>query len=276
LPRLSSIILVLAAACGGTNAPSADRPSAALTATAAGKLALTIATPDHGQVGVPLAFTATVANESAFPATGVLVGYTFPSTAQIGGAIPTECARKQTSISCLVGDIAPGASASLTLSVIPTQVSLFDVFANDGGTLSGLGYTTTSLNLVVPIDPAPTDVQVTGFASTGSPPAGSAFTYTFQVKNNGPAFAYGVTFDDALPSALAFAGVTSSAGKCAEQNGTIDCALGDLPVGGQANVVITAIAPATPQTVTDTASVASTWGDTHPANDAVSVSVQIK
>ena len=34
--------------------------------------------------------------------------------------------------------------------------------------------------------PGPTDIQVTGSSSNGSPQVGSSFSYTFQVKNNGP------------------------------------------------------------------------------------------
>lgn len=50
------------------------------------------------------------------------------------------------------------------------------------------------------VQPGPTDVQVTGSSNNGSPPVGSTFNYTFQVKNNGPIPAGGVTSDDALPA----------------------------------------------------------------------------
>jgi hypothetical protein len=47
-------------------------------------------------------------------------------------------------------------------------------------------------------------------------------------------------------------------------------------VGGQANVVITALAPTSPGSVTNVASVGMLGSDTHPANNSVGVTVQPK
>ena len=91
--------------------------------------------------------------------------------------------------------------------------------------------------LSVPVNPAPTDVQVTGSASTGSPPVGSDFSYTFQVKDNGPWPAPGVTFADTVPSTLGLIGVTSSLGTCSTVGSTVSCDFGDMAVGSQANVI---------------------------------------
>jgi uncharacterized repeat protein (TIGR01451 family) len=128
----------------------------------------------------------------------------------------------------------------------------------------------------VAIAPAPTDVQVTGAASTGSPSIGSTYSYTFQVKNNGPWPAPAVTFTDTLPSAVRLAAVESTAGTCTASGATIDCSLGDLGVGSQANVTLTVQAPATPQSITDSASVAMADTDRQPANNTVNVSVQVR
>ena len=63
----------------------------------------------------------------------------------------------------------------------------------------------TQASVNVAIAPAPTDIQVTGAASTGSPTVGSTYSYTFQVKDNGPWPAPGVSFSDTLPSVVPIA-----------------------------------------------------------------------
>jgi uncharacterized repeat protein (TIGR01451 family) len=134
----------------------------------------------------------------------------------------------------------------------------------------------TAFDLSVPVTPAPTDVQVTGFASTGSPKLGSVYSYTFQVKNDGPFLAPSVTFSDALPASLSFVGVTSNSGACSQAAGSVSCALGDLAVGSQADVLISVQAPATAQSITDNASVSEAVTDRNPANNTVAVTVQAK
>src|SRR4051812_21377698 len=48
------------------------------------------------------------------------------------------------------------------------------------------------------------DLKISGSASTGSPNAGAAFSYTFQVKNSGPDAASDVVFVDTLPAGTGF------------------------------------------------------------------------
>jgi hypothetical protein len=85
-----------------------------------------------------------------------------------------------------------------------------------------------------------------------------------------------VTFSDSLPTALTFVGATSTVGNCTESAGQVSCSLGDLAVGAQANVVITVLAPAAPQTITDVASVAEGVTDRQPSNNSAGVTVQVK
>ena len=134
----------------------------------------------------------------------------------------------------------------------------------------------TQASVNVAIAPAPTDIQVTGAASTGSPTVGSTYSCTFQVKDNGPWPAPGVSFSDTLPSVVSLVGVNPTAGTCNVSGATVSCSIGDLPVGGQANVTISVQAPATPQTFTDSASVAMADIDSQPANNTVGVTVQVR
>jgi uncharacterized repeat protein (TIGR01451 family) len=128
----------------------------------------------------------------------------------------------------------------------------------------------------VPVIPAPTDVQVTGSSSTGSPAVGSTFSYTFQVKDNGPWPAPSVALSDTLPTSFGPLGVTSTIGNCSVAAGTVSCDFGDMAVGAQANVVVTVQAPADVERVTDTATASEGVTDRQPFNNSVSVTVQTR
>jgi len=127
------------------------------------------------------------------------------------------------------------------------------------------------------------DLQVAGSASTGSPAAGTAYSYTFQVKNAGPDVATGVVFSDPLPAGTVYNYATDNGSTlpCAAfgnltGGATVSCNLGDIAKGGAATVVVNVNAPTTASTYSDTGSVSSTASDPQPGNNAVTVTVQVK
>jgi uncharacterized repeat protein (TIGR01451 family) len=107
---------------------------------------------------------------------------------------------------------------------------------------------------------------------------GSPFAYSFQVKNNGPLPTGGVTFDDLLPASLQLVGTpTISVGSCTTSavSNSVHCDIGDLAVGQQSTITLSATAT-TGGAVSNTATVAMTGADLHPANNSVTVTVQPK
>ncbi len=274
LRPLGAALTIAAVACGGP--PQEATGGAALTSASPGSLAISMTNDPLGTVGTPMPFSIAVTNTTALAASGTVVGIFFPIGVQFGGGLPVECVKLSNLIRCAPGALASGATYALSIRVTFKDPGSFNVGTFVSATLTDGTFPSNSVQTVVTIIPGPTDVQVTGFASTGSPPVNSTFTYTFQVKNNGPQIAGGVTFSDTLPAPLAFAGVTTTSGSCAFSSGTVACQLGDLAVGAQDNVVITAVAPPTPQIIGDTATVASIYGDLKPDNNSVTVTVQIK
>ena len=115
---------------------------------------------------------------------------------------------------------------------------------------------------------------MTGSSNNGSPPVGSPFSYTFQVKDNGSQGASAVTFDDTLPTTIGLTSSSTGIGTCPTgvTAGRVHCDLRDLAAGQQATIVIAATPTAT-RPVTDTASIVMTGPDT-PANNTVAVTVQ--
>jgi uncharacterized repeat protein (TIGR01451 family) len=188
-----------------------------------------------------------------------------------GGACSRRTSQFASSIICNLAGIPATGSATVTFSAVPVATGTLSATAT-----AAFAVTLSQASTNVSIAAAPTDVQVTGSASTGSPSVGSTYFYTFQVKDNGPWGAPGVTFADTLPSVVGFIGASTTAGTCNASGGTVSCSFGDLQVGEQATVTITVQAPATPQTFTDTASVSMTDTDRQPSNNSVGVSVQVR
>ena len=258
-------------------------PAQAATVSATGALDLTITGPDNPVIGSVAPISIGVTNTTASP-TGSFgaVQFFVPVGSQLsGGAINNStgavCARlggggaSGVLVNCPLASLAPGASATIGFGVIPQSLGTLDLSA-----AAVDGFTITSAELIMPIAPAPTDVQITGFASTGSPTLGSTYTYTFQVKDNGAWPAPAVVFADTIPASLTYVAVSSTIGSCSQAAGTVSCAFGDMTVGAQANVVITVQAPSTAQTIMDVASVSMGVTDRQASNDSVAVAVQVK
>jgi uncharacterized repeat protein (TIGR01451 family) len=254
----------------------ATLPAVAATASAAGPLSVTISAPDSGVQGTAVPFSVAVTNTTANSTTllsqlDIDLPLDAPFTGGITNSTGGACSRRDTTAICFLAGIPAGGSATVAFSAVPQDAGTLTATAS-----AAFAVSIAQASLEVAIAPAPTDIQVTGAASTGSPAVGSTYSYTFQIKDNGPWAAPGVTFSDTLPSAVSLAGVISTAGTCSVAGATISCNPGDLPVGAQANVTLTVQAPATPQTFTDTASVSMADSDRQPANNSVGVTVQVR
>ena len=135
------------------------------------------------------------------------------------------------------------------------------------------------------VAPAATDIQITGSASNGAPPAGATFTYTFQVRNAGPWGTYGgINFVDTIPAPLTFVGASVSpraalaALACSVQGQTVTCPLSEMQNGGVTGlttITLTVIASGAPQQIVNTASAltALLQTDSRTANNSVTVTV---
>jgi uncharacterized repeat protein (TIGR01451 family) len=262
---------VVAAACGGADPARIAGARSSRAATSAGPLTLSLAPAGPLTQGTFTAYAASVTNTTADAISSVNLVADFPDTTM--NQIPAGCVRApggQPEFICPIASIPAGATLTFATQVRPNLAGTLTFAAFCGGN----GLTVNVVTDVENVAPAPTDVQVTGFGSTGSPPVGSAYGYTFQVKNNGPfPTSGGVSFTDVLPASLSFLGVTTSVGACVGGE-TVSCDLGDLAVGAQAIVQISVQAPPAAQTIVDSASVSlGAQTDRNPANDAASVTV---
>lgn len=262
------MVLALMAGLGAVAAP--------LSAWAATPFSISQTVTGTAEVGQNLTFNVTMTNtgtttlfEGIDDNSPVGTGVTFISLQSTG----TACGGTHGNalITCLPVQLAPGASVGYALTVRPTAPgSVINTALGDPNFL-------VSSQVTVQVAPAPTDVQVTGFASTGSPNRGATFSYTFQVKDNGPWSVGDVAFSDPLPAQVSFVGVSTDNGSaCTQTAGMVSCDLGGLAVGQQVQLVITVVAPMAPSTFTNTATVTPNVSDTQPSNNSVGVTVQVK
>ena len=262
--------------CGGTELPGFHPPSqngSALVSSTGGPLTMTMEAAAPLVQGTATTYTLPATNTSADPIT-FNVGGDFPDTTVT--ALPAGCVGlggKTPLFVCFVNSLAPGATVVFQPRIRPEIAGSLTF----GGNAVGSTFPNISLSDTQDVAPAPTDVQVTGSSNNGSPPLGSSFIYTFQVKNSGPFATFGgVSFTDPLPANLTFLGVSTSLGACAG-GATVSCDLGDLAVGAQAIIQIVAQAPSSPQAIANTASVVIGQSpDRNPANNSVTVTVTSK
>jgi uncharacterized repeat protein (TIGR01451 family) len=124
------------------------------------------------------------------------------------------------------------------------------------------------------------DLQISGSVSTGSPSANTPFTYSYLVKNSGPAAAAGTVFSDVLPSGFVFNAGSAVDGffqahPCSAIGSTVTCSIPDLPSGSQATVALGVTAGPTAGTFANTGSVASSTADPNLANNSVTTTVKV-
>ena len=192
--------------------------------------------------------------------------------------------------------LAPGQSVSGSVTLRPVSAGPADygVYTAYNDPITGVQHFAiprlTQTNVVAP---GPTDIQITGSASNGGPPAGSTFTYTYQVKNAGPWGTYGgIFFVDTLPASLTYVSsiltvLSPLTGQpveipfCSAVGQTVMCPLFDMQNGGvtgQATFTLTVTASSVPQQIVNTASVhtVSPQTDSNTPNNSVTVTVTTK
>jgi uncharacterized repeat protein (TIGR01451 family) len=246
---------------------------------------VSITTPGPVLSGVATKYTVTVTNVASLLASEAQAGVQLPAGMTLNH-LPAACQRTNnatlpgTGFDCAWLTVSPGASRSATFTATASgpntyvdQVSA----ALDFGGIPPTSVSRDSVSYSIPVSPGPTDIQLTGSSSNGSPALGTPFTYTFNVKNSGRQAAYGVTFDDPLPASITALSVSSTNGNCTVDTTTnsVHCDIGLLAVGGQSTIAISAVA-ASAGSVTNTASIAMQGPDTKPANNSAAVTVSPK
>ena len=253
--------------------PADNTASATITASSADLSITKTASPGTAGVGQQVTYTLVVANAGPGSAAGVTVKDPLPGALSFATATTTQgtCTGTQT-VTCSLGTIANGASATITIRATPTAPGTFTNTASVTSVSKDPSNANNSSSVTTRVIAA--DLTISKVASPSPVSVGITLTYTVKVKNLGPDAATGVTISDTLPSQVTLPSSTPSQGTCFG-NPTVTCALGNLAPNATATVTI-AVTPIVPDvTITNTAQVTSSF-DLNAGNNSASVSTQVR
>ncbi|MDP9343279.1 MAG: hypothetical protein M3Q23_14545 [Actinomycetota bacterium] len=224
-------------------------------------------TPDPVTVGANLTYTATVTNLGPDPASAVSLSDTLPSSVTFVSATPTQGACTGIStVTCPLGPLASGGSATVTIVVSPQVVK---AISNQATVTSPTGDPTTANNTgmqTTTVNPRRPDLVVTNTDFPDPVLVGHELTYTVVVTNTGPDPATSVVLTDPLPAAVTWERTTTTVGTC-KGAASVSCALGTLAVGATATVTITVV-PSAATAFTVTAKATTADSDPNKTNNS--------
>lgn len=211
------------------------------------------------------------------------IGATFVSTTASQGT----CATSGMLMTCQLGSMASGATASVTvvLNVAAEITSQASAVALDpvGNVVADPtpANNSASVTTVISLPSTTTDIQVTGAAQNGGPAHGTADIYTWQIKNGNSQVGNGVVFATTLPSSLQFVSASANAGGVCTTptpgaaGGLITCNTASLPVGQTMTVVVN-FTPTVVGNVTVSGLATFAGTDSNQANNSFSVTIGVK
>jgi uncharacterized repeat protein (TIGR01451 family) len=211
------------------------------------------ASPSPVVPGTDETYTLEVENHGPDTARNVRVSDTLPSEASYVSS-SSGCVQAGGTVTCTAASIAPGASATFTITTRLAS-SLAHCPANTATVTSATADPNSANNASTacpPLHPK-ANLTVSKLASTTVAPAGGQVMYTLVVNNNGPSDATGVIVSDAVPAGLTLVSAQPSQGSCSLPSST--CTLGAIADGGSAQILVTAVISSTASgTVTNCAS----------------------
>ncbi|MBZ5651981.1 MAG: DUF11 domain-containing protein [Acidobacteriia bacterium] len=249
--------------------------SASMTITAVLPADLAVsgtASETTARIGDQVTFNITVTNLGPATATNVVL------TDSLSDALPvTSLTISQGScpslITCSIGTLPPGASATLSFAVTMATAEFFANNLSVGSDQPDLLGDNNNAILTVVVNPA--DLAVTQTASAVSVVTGSQVTITLNLVNKGPATANNVAVTDLQPVGGTLGSATASQGSCGPPSGgQVTCGLGSLAPSATATVTI-------PVTFTDvgqwtnSASVSATEPDPDSYNNQTNLNIDV-
>ena len=233
--------------------------------------------PDPVLTGQTLTYTLTVLNQGPSGATNVTVTDTLPGNVTFVSATPSQgtgCTQAGGKVTCGLGAIASGNTATLTILLIPQA----------GGSLTNTATVAAAEadpdgnNNKVTQDTTVTPVANLSITQSDTPDpvlAGQKLTYLLTVGNGGPDPATGVTMVDTLPGSVTFISTTPTQGSCGNTGSTVTCNLGTLAKGATATVTILVTAPLTAMNLTNTVTVTGNEIDSNGTNNTMAGSTTV-
>ena len=226
-------------------------------------LELTFTAPASARPGDRITYTLTVTNSGPVTATGVVLKEPIPAGLQpVGASLPANCTAQDGTISCSLGDVAPGASAGVKIdwTVLSSCADSIASTATASAANAPAVQSTASTALLLTAD-----LRVTNTAPVTTA-RGDELPYSLAVTNLGPHCARGVVLTVPIPAGLVPLLLPSG---CAVTAAGVRCPLGDLrPLEERSLAVSFRVTPDAAGTITNTAAVSARSTDPQPANSS--------
>ena len=228
--------------------------------------------PETVLVGDMVTFTITAANNGPNAASGVVVTDLLPAGLALNNASASQGGYVASSGQWILGNLANGASAQLTLTAQVTVPGTITNIATKTAANEPDPNTSNDTASATVNDGVLADVGLLKTVDNPTPAVGDVVTFTVTATNNGPVTATGVVVTDvAVPGGLTFVppAITTQG---TYDFGTGQWTVGDLAVGASATLTLAAQvgqAGAIVNTVTKT----QVEIDPNPANDRASVTL---
>ena len=241
--------------------------------------------PDPVTEGENITYSIVVTNYGPGAATDVTLTDTIDELVTYVSATPSQgtCSVNLRVVTCAIGSLASGATASVTLIVTagdvnePVQIANLASVSGTESDPVGSNDNWMEATTIVPVGPAMADLAVTK-SDTPDPvlSGGPQLTYSITVSNNGPDDATNVLLVDTLPTGVTFDTATPSAGDCDQVAtlGEVTCSLGSLASGNDMTVTIVVTPDTVEQatSITNTVTVSATEEDPNVENNTASAS----
>ncbi|HYR83490.1 MAG TPA: DUF11 domain-containing protein, partial [Terriglobia bacterium] len=192
-----------------------------------------------------------------------------------------SCTSGGGSFTCSLGDLAAGASATVSASYTVPSTAPAGTQTNTASVTSDTTDSTTSNNTAgdttTVVTAADLAVTNTDGITTVAILRGSQ-TYRITVTNAGPSMAAGVILTDSWPSGFSRGTTTASQGSCTGSGGDFTCSLGNLAAGGSATITVNYSVRLTtlPGPQTNTVSVTSSTSDPNSSHNTASDTTTVK
>ncbi len=243
--------------------------SATTTVNPAANLSLTMTdSPDPVTAGQNLTYSTVITNLGPNTAYSVNFtqylppGVTFVSANTTSGS----CTQSGSTVTCSVGTISNGGTATVTVVVIPIEggsmgsstsvtTTTHDPVTSNNNKSVTTGVTASSDLAIIKTD-SPDPVSISG-----------TLTYTLAVSNNGPSSASNLIVTDTLPAGVSYVSASGTGWTCVNGSG-VTCTRSSLAVGPAPDITITVTAPSAGGTISNTANVSSSVGDPNTSNNS--------
>ena len=173
------------------------------------------ANPDEGNI---VTYTITATNNGGATATNLVVADNLPSGLSYNQA--TVTAGSWNAPNWTVGNLAPGVTETLTLSVLVEPGTLGLTLINTiSNTQDQTDTNVTADDLDESITVTSSDLEVIKTVSNNSPNEGDTIVYRITIENNGPTDATGVSIEDVLPTGVTYVGHFANTGNYNQATG---------------------------------------------------------